>query len=81
MSEMNSTKKAQTGTGLGLRNEKLRTYNYQQSRITDHRLDGRMGTVHNLEEFMKGGYELDLLIEKLQNYENIRSLNDIIRDY
>lgn len=78
---MSATKKAQIGTGIGLRNEKLRTYNYPQDRITDHRLDGRTGTVHNLEEFMNGGYDLDLLIEKLQNFENQRLLNDIIKDY
>lgn len=43
--------------GLGLRNEKIRTYNFSQDRITDHRLVSD-GTVHNIKEFMKNGERL-----------------------
>lgn len=81
MSDINSTRKSQIGTGVGLRNEKIRTYNYSQCRIMDHRLEGRSGTVHNFDEFMKGGYVLDDLIEKLRTHGEIQQLSEIIKDY
>ncbi|MCO6482832.1 MAG: peptide chain release factor 1 [Flavobacteriales bacterium] len=45
----------------GDRSAKIRTYNYPQSRITDHRIDF---TVHNLAEVMDG--DLQPLIDALQ---------------
>ncbi|XP_020708850.1 peptide chain release factor 1 isoform X2 [Athalia rosae] len=50
--------------GLGLRNEKIRTYNFQQNRVTDHRLTD--GTVHNLKGFLEGGEALLDLAKKLE---------------
>ena len=54
-----STRKSQVGTGD--RSEKIRTYNYPQSRITDHRIGL---TVFRLESFMNGDINeiLDALI-------------------
>ncbi|PAW76779.1 MAG: peptide chain release factor 1 [Verrucomicrobia bacterium Tous-C9LFEB] len=46
--------------GRGDRNEKIRTYNFPQNRITDHRINY---TAHNLPETLDG--DLDDLIEKL----------------
>ncbi|KAI4453291.1 hypothetical protein MML48_scaffold00021195 [Holotrichia oblita] len=43
------TRKVQVGTGD--RNERIRTYNYPQGRITDHRINY---TVYNLPAFMNG---------------------------
>ncbi|EDW76654.1 uncharacterized protein Dwil_GK14545 [Drosophila willistoni] len=57
-----ATKKAQQGS-LN-RNEKIRTYNFVQDRITDHRIQN--GTLHNLNGFLQGGEQLSGLIEKLQ---------------
>jgi peptide chain release factor 1 len=54
--ERASDRKAQVGTGG--RSEKIRTYNFPQSRITDHRASI---TLHRLEQVLEG--ELDELIE------------------
>ncbi|KAI4487597.1 hypothetical protein M0804_005746 [Polistes exclamans] len=62
--------------GLRLRNEKIRTYNYNQDRITDHRLEN--GTMHNLKLFMTGGAELEELGDRLQNDMQVKILIDII---
>jgi peptide chain release factor 1 len=51
-------RKAQVGSGE--RSEKIRTYNFPQSRITDHRLNL---SLHNLIEVLDG--KLDEIIEKL----------------
>jgi peptide chain release factor 1 len=37
--------------GRGLRAEKIRTYNFPQNRVTDHRLDKSW---HNLEDVIEG---------------------------
>lgn len=47
--------------GSGDRAEKIRTYNYPQNRVTDHRIGL---TVHNLEQVMNG--DLDEIIGALQ---------------
>jgi peptide chain release factor 1 len=46
--------------GSGGREEKIRTYNYPQNRITDHRIDT---TLYNLETFVEGN--IDGIVEKL----------------
>jgi peptide chain release factor 1 len=51
-------RKSQVGTGE--RSEKIRTYNFPQSRVTDHRINL---TLHNLEGVLDG--KLDDLIEPL----------------
>lgn len=49
--------------GMGERNEKIRTYNFSQDRVTDHRLPD--GTLHNLKGFLSGGEALNKFHEKL----------------
>jgi peptide chain release factor 1 len=55
-------KKGQVGTGD--RSEKIRTYNFLQDRITDHRIKQSW---HNIEVILAG--RLDPLIEALHEYE------------
>jgi peptide chain release factor 1 len=60
--KIDSKRRLQVGSGE--RNEKIRTYNYPQNRITDHRINESM---HNLIEFMNG--DIGGLIEKLRAAE------------
>lgn len=56
--ELATTRRLQVGTGD--RSEKIRTYNFPQGRITDHRINY---TIYQLENFMNGN--LDDMIEAL----------------
>ena len=56
---LSSERKAQVGSGD--RSERIRTYNYPQNRITDHRIGL---TLYKLEEIMQNG-DLDQIIEPL----------------
>lgn len=57
--EISATRRSQVGTGE--RSERIRTYNFPQNRVTDHRIGL---TLHKLEAVLDGG--LDELIEELQ---------------
>ncbi|MBD3170392.1 MAG: peptide chain release factor 1 [candidate division Zixibacteria bacterium] len=59
-SKLATERKAIVGTGD--RSEKIRTYNFPQNRVTDHRIGL---TLHNLEGILGG--ELDEVIEKLNH--------------
>lgn len=65
-----SSKKAQVGTSN--RNEKIRTYNFTQDRITDHRL--KHGTLHNLREFLNGSQTFNQLLQQLLLNERKKKL-------
>jgi peptide chain release factor 1 len=51
----------------GDRSAKIRTYNWPQGRVTDHRLEGEDKN-HSLERVMEGN--LDGIIEALRTAEN-----------
>ncbi len=57
--------------GSGDRSEKIRTYNYPQNRVTDHRLEGDVKNF-NLEQVVEG--QLEGVIEALQLAENAEKL-------
>jgi peptide chain release factor 1 len=65
--ELAADRRAQVGTGE--RSEKVRTYNFPQDRITDHRVNL---TVHNVEKVLGG--ELDELTGALEADERRRAL-------
>ena len=60
--ERSEARSSQIGTGG--RSEKIRTYNYKECRVTDHRIGL---TVHNLTEILDG--YLDPIIEALRQAE------------
>lgn len=71
-----SMRKSQIGSRT--RNEKLRTYNYPNNRVTDHRLGSSEGTVHNLDEFLLGNEYLDNLIVKVYKFTQKQKLNEML---
>ena len=67
MEEMSSKRKTLVATGD--RSEKVRTYNYPQSRVTDHRIGY---TMYNLPAFMDG--DIQDLLDAIQLAENAEKL-------
>jgi peptide chain release factor 1 len=61
--------------GAGDRSDKIRTYNYPQDRVTDHRI-GR--TVHNLPQVIDG--DLDDLIDALIMADQADRLASLVAD-
>ena len=64
-----SARKLQVGTGD--RSEKIRTYNYSQGRVTDHRIGY---TMFQIESFMNGN--LDDMLEALNAYDRAERLKE-----
>ena len=65
------TRKRKTMVSTGDRSAKIRTYNYPQNRITDHRINL---TLYNLDDFMNG--EIQQMIDALQFAENAEKLKE-----
>ena len=61
--------------GSGERSEKIRTYNFPDDRVTDHRVGV---TVHNLPGLLEG--DLDRLLEPLLEADQARRLAEIGAD-
>lgn len=67
--EVAADRRSQVGSGG--RSEKIRTYNYPQSRVTDHRLGL---SVHNLAAVLDG--ELDTFVDALSAEDRARRLSE-----
>jgi len=65
--ELARERRSQVGTGD--RSEKIRTYNFSQGRVSDHRIGL---TLHNLENILGG--ELDSLIDALATHDRAKRL-------
>ncbi|CAH1000515.1 Peptide chain release factor RF1 [Neolewinella maritima] len=68
-SEIASARKSLVGSGD--RSEKIRTYNYPQNRVTDHRINL---TLHSLDKIVAGN--LEPIIEGLQVAENAEKMKE-----
>ena len=72
--EQERSKDRKTKIGTGDRSERIRTYNFPQGRVTDHRINL---TIHRLEEFLEGE-AFDEMIESLTlqaQEDSLSSLN------
>lgn len=61
-----------TAVGTGDRSERIRTYNFPQSRVTDHRISL---TIHKLDQILGG--ELDEVIDRLIVHEQSEMLKKV----
>jgi len=68
--EYNARRQSQVGSGD--RSEKIRTYNFPQDRVTDHRIGL---TLHNLDKIMDGN--LDEIIDALATHEQAEKLQQL----
>lgn len=62
--------------GSGDRSERIRTYNYPQGRLTDHRINL---TLYKLEDIMSGN--LEYVIDPLMNEHQAEQLANLAEDY
>ena len=66
-SEISNARKTQVGSGD--RSEKIRTYNYPQGRITDHRIGM---SIYQMENFLNG--DIDEMIDNLSAADRAEKL-------
>ena len=69
--ELSESRRSQVGAGE--RSEKIRTYNYPQDRVTDHRINA---SFHDIPSIMAG--EIDEIIDTLVTWEEEQLLGDVL---
>jgi len=69
--ELSATRRSQVGTGD--RSERIRTYNFPQNRVTDHRIGM---SIHNLAGVLEG--DLDELISALATADRAEKLEQVV---
>jgi peptide chain release factor 1 len=67
--EVTSQRRSQVGTGD--RSEKIRTYNFPQDRVSDHRIGLNL---HNLPRIMEG--DLDQLVDALTTSDRVKQMQE-----
>jgi peptide chain release factor 1 len=67
---MRATRRSQVSTGD--RSAKIRTYNYPQSRVTDHRINF---SLHRLQEILDG--DLDEVVDALANAASEERMEEV----
>ena len=72
-SEYTQQRRSQVGTGM--RNERIRTYNFPQGRVTDHRIGL---TLYKIDAVMNG--ELDELVDALMTAHQAQQLQESARE-
>ena len=73
MQAIGADRRSQVGTGD--RSEKIRTYNFKENRVTDHRIGL---TLHQLDRIMEG--EVGELLDACTSHFNARKLKEQARD-
>ena len=68
-SEVTGKRRSQVGTGM--RNERIRTYNFPQGRVTDHRIGL---TLYKIDQIMDGG--IDEIIDALATADQAEKLKN-----
>ncbi|SNR64536.1 peptide chain release factor 1 [Desulfurobacterium atlanticum] len=68
---LDSERRSQIGSGD--RSEKIRTYNFPENRVTDHRIKL---TLYNLEQFLDG--EMDEMIDALAAAEQAKKIENLV---
>ena len=59
------------------RGDKVRTYNWSQQRVTDHRSSF---TVHNLTDILQGGENLDKVMASVKDWLKLKDIESLIAD-
>ena len=71
--ERKATRRLQIGTGD--RSERIRTFNFLQDRITDHRVNI---TTHGVQEFLERGEKLEDLIAELRTLDKVLAFDKMV---
>ncbi|XP_051986664.1 peptide chain release factor 1, mitochondrial [Xyrauchen texanus] len=71
-----ATRKQQVGTRS--QSERIRTYNFSQDRVTDHRI---RYVTRDIKEFMRGGESLEEVVRLLQEHNSTQTLMKLLQSH